>query len=301
MKNRRDETETGRRGVKASSGPVSRSLRLPVLRHPSLITLLTDFGTSDYFVGALKGVILSINHQARIVDLTHDIPPQDVATAAFTLQAAYPSFPAGTIHVAVVDPGVGSSRRPIVGSACAQFFVGPDNGIFSYVFRRDPNVQVFHLTREEYFRHPVSATFQGRDVFAPVAAALANGVHPETLGRRINDHVSLPPVLPERLGKGRQRGRILHIDHFGNCITNFTQADLPGESPGRGIRLIVNRKVVKAVRRFFSDEGDHEELFAIWGSAGFLEIAAMNRSAAEILGARRGQAVMLSSSKGVRS
>lgn len=300
MKNRRNETQTGRRGAKTSSRPVSQS-RPPVPPSPALITLLSDFGTSDYFVGAMKGVILSIAPQARIVDLTHDIPPQDVAAAAFTVLASYPSFPAGTIHVAVVDPGVGSTRRPIVAVACAQLFVGPDNGIFSYVFRRDPNVEVFHLIGDKYFRSPVSATFHGRDVFSPIAAALANGVRPEILGSRISDYGFLPALLPERLGKGRQRGRILHIDHFGNCITNFTQEDVSRESLDSRIRLSINRKMIKTFRRFFSEEGDHEELFAIWGSAGFLEIAAMNRSAADILGARRGQPVLLSDTRGVKT
>lgn len=204
--------------------------------------------------------------------------------------------------MAVVDPGVGSSRRPILAVAGTQRFVGPDNGIFSYVYEREPEVRLFHLTSEQFFRQPVSATFHGRDVFAPVAAALANGVLPETLGETIDDPVSLPAVSPEQLSKGRQRGRILHIDHFGNCITNFTQRDVPSEWLDYGFRLTVNRRIIKRFRRCFAGEGDrHDEVFAIWGSTGFLEIAAMNRSAAEMLRARCGQTVLLSTSEGTRN
>jgi S-adenosylmethionine hydrolase len=286
-----NRTEKKKNPVTSGSSRVAEFPRL------QLITLLTDFGTSDYFVGAMKGVILSISPPSRIVDLTHDIPAQDIAAAAFTLLAAYRSFPAGTIHVAVVDPGVGSSRRSLLAVAGGRFFVGPDNGIFSYVLEREQDVRVFHLTREKYFRHPVSATFHGRDIFSPVAAALSNGAEPAELGNEIFDPVSLPVLVPESLGQGRQRGRILQIDHFGNCITNFTQQDVPAEWLNRGIRVTVNRKVIKSVRQYFSDEGGTgEELFMTWGSAGFLELAAMNRSAAVILRATRGQSVLLSTS-----
>ena len=152
-----------------------------------LITLLTDFGTADYFVGAMKGVIFSINPTARVVDITHEIPPHDIRAGAFTLHAVYKSFPPQTIHVAVVDPGVGSTRRPILVVGGDQFFVGPDNGLFGYVYEREPRCRVFHLTREEYFRRPVSQTFHGRDIFAPVAAALSRGVEPPELGDEIKD------------------------------------------------------------------------------------------------------------------
>ena len=297
MKNGKGDRETGRRGAKNSSRPVAPSPHLRVSPSRPLITLLTDFGTADYFVGAMKGVILSLSPQARVVDLTHHIPPQDIASAAFTLAAVYQSFPAGTIHVAVVDPGVGSSRRPILTVADTQFFVGPDNGIFSYIFDRVPDAQVFQLTSEQYFQYPLSATFHGRDIFAPVAAALANGVQPAKLGKRINDPVSLPSLAPERLAQGGLRGRILHIDHFGNCVTNITQEELLAGGLDSGFRLTVKQKVIQKLRRNFSgdSEGDKpDELFTIWGSAGFLEIAAMNRSAAEILQARRGEAVVVS-------
>jgi len=241
----------------------------------------------------MKGVILSSNPTVRVIDLTHEISPQDIAGAAFTLLAAYRSFPAGTVHLAVVDPGVGSARRPILVMAGEQYFVGPDNGSFSYLFDREPDALVFHLTEQSYFHQPVSATFHGRDIFAPIAAALANGVEPEKLGVLISDPIRLDPLQPKRSGAGKLSGRILHIDRFGNCITNFTPGELTSESLERGARLTVNRKVIKSFKRFFSEEGgSRNQLFTIWGSAGFLEIAAQNRSAAKILRAERGQPVM---------
>ena len=139
----------------------------------------------------MKGVILSINPLAQIVDITHEIPPQDIHAAAFNLLAAYTAFPPGTIHVAVVDPGVGSARRPLVIESAGQFFVGPDNGIFSWICEREGKARAFHLKAEQFFHHPVSSTFHGRDVFAPVAAALSNGIAVEELGDQVGDYVRL--------------------------------------------------------------------------------------------------------------
>jgi hypothetical protein len=239
------------------------------------ITLLTDFGTADYFVGAMKGVILSINPQAVMVDITHDIPAQHVAAGAFTLLAAYDVFPEGTIHVAVVDPGVGSTRRPIVVSAGKHLFVGPDNGIFSYIYDRNPSFEAFHITAAKYFRQPVSNTFHGRDIFAPVAAALSTGVDPSSLGPRFSDPIQiLKSVEPH----------IIHIDRFGNLITNITRDQFKD-----GMRLVVNGKVISAHRSFFGENvGEMDEPFAIWGSAGLLEIAVNGQSAAEVLGVEHG-------------
>src|ERR1700749_837742 len=143
-----------------------------------IVTLLTDFGTEDYFVGAMKGALLSANPEARIVDITHEIPPHDIEAAAFTLLAAFETFPEGTVHVAVVDPGVGSARRAIVVEGAGQFFVGPDNGVFGHVYERLKRFRVFHVVEEKFFRESVSATFHGRDVFAPVAGALSRGTRP---------------------------------------------------------------------------------------------------------------------------
>ena len=256
-----------------------------------VITLLTDFGTADYFVGAMKGVILTINRSAAIVDITHEIPPQDIESGAFTLLTCYRDFPDGTIHVAVVDPGVGSSRRAIVVRAGSQYFVGPDNGLFSYICDREGSCEVFHATASEYFRPSPSSTFHGRDVFAPVAAALSKGIDPQALGARITDYVRLAPLSPTRDDTGRLHGRIIHIDHFGNCITNFTRADLRDSLRPT---LLVNGTAIQSFRQFFTDEhGSPEEIFAIWGSAGFLEIAINRASAANFLQAHRGNPIVL--------
>jgi S-adenosyl-L-methionine hydrolase (adenosine-forming) len=261
-----------------------------------LITLLTDFGVADYFVGALKGAILSINPSVSIVDLSHEIPPQDVAAGAFTLMASYESFPSQTVHVAVVDPGVGSDRRPILVWAGNHFFVGPDNGIFSYIYERETGHKTFHLKNEKYFRLPVSATFHGRDIFAPVAAALSVGTEPAEFGPEINDEKRLPSLNLLKQTPGKIKGRIIHIDRFGNCITNITRSVLPLEMESRA-KLQINGETIRSFRRFFSDShdksGGSEKLFGVWGSAGFLEIAAMNRSAAKRLRAKTGHNVIL--------
>ena len=194
------DLETGRQGKVSPSLPV--------------ITLLTDFGTADYFVGAVKGAILSVNPSAVIVDITHEIPPQDIEAGAFTLLAAYKTFPVGTIHVAVVDPGVGSTRRPIIVKTNEQFFVGPDN-TFTYIYDREPSHRIVHVTADRFFRPSVSSTFHGRDIFAPVAAALSNGVALEEFGEEINDQVRLPSLETPL--------RVIHIDRFGNCVTNITR------------------------------------------------------------------------------
>ncbi|HUS10831.1 MAG TPA: SAM-dependent chlorinase/fluorinase [Pyrinomonadaceae bacterium] len=264
----------------------------------SLITLLTDFGNADYFVAAMKGVILTANPAARIVDITHDIPPQDIEAAAFTLLAAYSSFPSETIHVAVVDPGVGSARRPIVMKLAEQFFVGPDNGIFSYVREDHENrgltAELFYLTNEKYFRQPVSATFHGRDVFAPVAAALSRGVKLTELATKTTDFVRLAPLLPTTAEDGKLIARIIHVDRFGNCVTNLTQNDLTAEMIAAGATLRVNGKSVKSFRNHFAEAvAGKQKLFAIWGSAGFLEIVATNESAVKLLKAKRGDVVIV--------
>ena len=244
-----------------------------------MITLLTDFGTADYFVGAVKGAILSVDPKAVIVDITHDIPPQDIEAGAFTLLACYKTFPAGTIHMAVVDPGVGSTRRPIVVTANEQLFVGPDNGIFSYICDRESSRRTFHITADKYFRPSPSSTFHGRDIFAPVAAALSRGVQPEELGSEIEDEV--------RLGSLDSVSRIIHIDRFGNCITNITHDQLKSE---KGVTLRVKDKTIRNFRKFYGEDSSSTP-FAIWGSAGFLEISVNGGSAAKVLRVKRGDKI----------
>lgn len=262
-------------------------------RESPIVTLLTDFGTADYFVSSLKGRILSANPRARIVDITHDIPPQDIEAAAFTLLATCHIFPPGTIHVAVVDPGVGTSRKPILIEAGKMFFVGPDNGIFSYVCERfGPARRLIHLNNEKYFARPVSQTFNGRDVFAPVAAALSNGVKSARLGTPIHEMVQLPSLKLATGPDGKIFGRVIHIDRFGNCVTNITERELSSEMIAKGASLQVKGKRITSFRRYFAEEtGKRSKVFAVWGSAGFLEIAAANDSAARILRLKRGDVV----------
>jgi S-adenosyl-L-methionine hydrolase (adenosine-forming) len=277
---------TGRKVPKKTGRKGNVSPNLPV------ITLLTDFGTADYFAGAVKGALLSVNPLAVIADITHEVPPQDIECGAFTLLASYQSFPPGTIHVAVVDPGVGSARRPIVVEANKQFFVGPDNGIFTYIYDREPSHRTFHITAEKYFRQPASATFHGRDIFAPVAAALSKGGKPECFGSLITDEIRLKNSLnPEVKKNGEVQGRIIHVDRFGNCITNITREVFHG-----GARLLVKGSVIRSFKDFYGDGGGKEP-FGIWGSAGFLEVSVNGGSAAESLRVKRGDKVVLRQGK----
>jgi S-adenosyl-L-methionine hydrolase (adenosine-forming) len=272
--------------VKSSKRSSSSAKR----RATAQITLLTDFGNSDYFVGALKGVILSINPAVSIVDITHEIPPQDITSAAFTLLASYQSFPVGTIHVVVVDPGVGSSRRAIAASAAGQFFVGPDNGLFSYVFECEPPQQIVQLTNQKYFRDPVSNTFHGRDIFAPVAASLSKGARLQSFGPALSDPIKLGSIIPTKLDNGNLEGKIIHVDHFGNCVTNFDKNALNG-IPSPSLRL--KRQRITRIQQSYNEGKRDGNLFAIWGSAGFLEISARERSAAKLLNLKRGDKVVL--------
>jgi S-adenosylmethionine hydrolase len=255
-----------------------------------IITLLTDFGTQDYFVGAMKGVILSINPSANVVDISHDIPPQDIEAAAFNLFCCYRDFPAGTIHVAVVDPGVGSDRKPLAISCARQFFVGPDNGIFSWICDREQQWEAFQLTNSDFFRQPPSHTFHGRDIFAPIAAELSKGAGISELGKPLQSIVRLEPLAPKRLDNSLE-GRLIHIDRFGNCITNFRSADLLSEG-ATSWRLLVKGKEVSQFLEFFAQD-QTADIFCVVGSAGFLELVARNRSAAELLNVQRGERLVL--------
>jgi len=254
------------------------------------VTLLTDFGTADYYVGAVKAVVLTKNPAATVVDISHDIPPQDIEAAAFVLLACYRSFPPGTVHVVVVDPGVGSDRRAIVVRAGGQFFVAPDNGVLSYILEKELDPRVVQITSQEYFAQPVSNTFHGRDVFAPVAAMISLGASLDSIGPEIKDPVRLEPLKPVA-GKGKKvKGRIIHIDRFGNCVTNIDQTCSPNGFTGASLNVKGTR--IESFRAYYG-EGKSGKLFAIWGSAGFLEISVQNRSAAKMLKAQRGDEVVL--------
>lgn len=236
-------------------------------------------------------MILSTNPETQIVDLTHEIPPQDIHAAAFNLLAAYKDFPPGTIHVAVVDPGVGSSRRGMMIECAGQFFIGPDNGIFSWICEREENWRATELTNDKFFRRPVSPTFHGRDVFAPTAAALSTGVAATEFGPAIDRLVQLESLATQKRSDGAVDGRVIHVDRFGNCITNFTPADLK-ENKSR-TKVVVNGHEIGSFRRFFAEDNDDRGLFYIFGGAGFLEISAQDASASAILDARPGQPVTL--------
>lgn len=242
----------------------------------------------------MKGAILSINPATKIVDITHQIPPQDIEAAAFNLLSCYRAFPADTIHVAVVDPGVGSNRKAIVVECANQFFVGPDNGLFSWICEREGNYQARQLTSEKFFRQPVSSTFHGRDLFAPVAAHLSTAISPSEFGPAIAEIVSLAPLQPQ-IGDAEIEGRILHIDHFGNCITNLRPEHFGGRL-GAGASLSIKEQRVNIFREFFAQKKSQssEKLFMILGSAGFVEIAAEKASAAALLDCRRGDRVSVS-------
>jgi len=259
------------------------------MRQP-IVTLTTDFGLADHFTGAMKGVILSIEPRARIVDISHEIAPYSIPEAAFVLAQAYRCFPAGTVHVAVVDPGVGTSRRPILAEAARQFFVAPDNGVLSMVYAQEKH-KVRAVTRGAFFRKPVSQTFHGRDVFAPVAAHLAHGVEAARFGKLISDYVRGDFAEPVSRGELGWTGCILKVDRFGNLITNFASAGFP-DLDRRAFEMRVGRQHVTACLVNYA-QGKPRQLFAIAGSSGFLEIAANQGSAAKLTGSAAGAKVSL--------
>jgi hypothetical protein len=248
-----------------------------------IITLTTDFGTSDYFVGAMKGAILAVDPNAHLVDLTHEIPPQEIEAGAFMLFAAYQTFPTGTIHLVVVDPGVGSSRRAIAAMTEKYFFVAPDNGLLSFIYDAEAAVKVFEITNERFFRQPVSATFHGRDVFAPVAGALSRGVAPSELGAEISDFVRFEIKKPKMIDESTIEAEVFHIDRFGNCIVNLKQDDLPQAFLDRGFTVKTAGLEIERTQKFYAETDKTGELFMIFGSADFLELVAFQDSAAKKL------------------
>ncbi len=260
-----------------------------------VITLTTDFGLRDHFVGVIKGVILSVNPEVELVDISHEIDSYDVPDGALTLAQSYHYFPAGTIHVVVVDPGVGSARRPILATTAGYKFVAPDNGVLSLVYEREEAVEVRHLTADHYWLKPVSKTFHGRDIFAPVAGWLSKGVAPENFGNLIADYVKVALPRPTRRQEADKLwvdGAVLRVDKFGNLITNLTPEDVPelfAPNPAR-FRVLINQREVVSLRQSFA-EGQPSEIFALLGSSGFLEIGTNRGSAAQALNAGRGAAV----------
>lgn len=248
-----------------------------------VVTLLTDFGTRDYFTGAMKGVILSVNPNVSIVDITHEIEPQQIKSAAFVLANSYKNFPPGTIHLAVVDPGVGSNRRAILLETAEYFFVAPDNGLLSFVFAEEKNFRVFELTNTKYFLPEVSRTFHGRDLFAPVAAHLSGGIEPIDFGPEIKNFVRFE-ISPPRKNNDRIAAEIIHIDRFGNLVTNFKSADLPAR-----FTVKINDQIIEKHVRYYS-EAEPGEILTINGSSGYMEIVAFMDSAQKFFNAKIGTA-----------
>ncbi len=258
----------------------------------AVITLTTDFGTADWFVGTMKGVIVSIAPRATVVDITHDIPPGDIRACAFALAAGCRFFPKGTIHVAVVDPGVGSQRSAIIVQTKDYLFIGPDNGVLSFVLNHETVRAVHRITKDEFFLKPLSATFHGRDVFAPVAAHLSRRTPIERLGPRLKHYVRLDWAKARRVGK-EVRGEVVYIDRFGNAITNIDGPTLSGLPPSvcevfvKRNRLCTLSSHYQAVPR--------GEAVAVINSCNLLEIAVSGGSAANSFRLKTGTAVSVRS------
>ncbi len=259
-----------------------------------VVTLLTDFGLSDPFVGIMKGVILSINPHAVIVDLCHDCKTYEPSEAAFALITAYRYFPQGTIHVAVIDPGVGGPRRPILVSCDGHLFIGPDNGLLALLAEKAGSSGVRTIAATRYFLHPVSATFHGRDVFAPVAGHLSLGAKPAEIGEPIVDYVRLALPHAALSGTSGVKGEILHVDRFGNLVTNVTRTDLEhlasGDFPMAFFVRIAGQEV--PVVAYYGQVAPAAP-GAVIGSADYLEIFVNQGDASRLLGVGRGAEVMV--------
>ncbi len=263
------------------------------MAHRPVVTLTTDFGTNDHFVGSVKGVILDIVPEAAIVDISHAVQAYDVLDGALAISQAYSYFPTGTVHMVVVDPGVGTTRRPIIASSDGYHFVAPDNGVLSMVYAKEERIHVRHVTSDHYFRQPVSSTFHGRDVFAPIAAYLAKMVDSHKFGDEIEDYVRFAAPRPKPVAENRLRAVVLKVDRFGNMITNVTPEDAPAVFAGKGgFKIVVGNKEISELRTAYA-EGAPGEVFGILGSMGYLEIVANRASAAQLTGAGKGAEVSI--------
>ncbi|MBM62020.1 MAG: hypothetical protein CL484_03615 [Acidobacteria bacterium] len=254
-----------------------------------IVALISDFGSRDHYAGSMKGVILGICPEVSLVDISHHIPPHDIYSGSLELAAARQAFPAGSIFVAVVDPGVGSQRRGIAAEAGSQYFVAPDNGLLSGVFRETPPRQVVELVETRYFGQTLSRTFEGRDRFAPVAAWLATGVQLSRLGPRIADYTTLKMPKPEVSGS-RLEGAVSKIDCFGNVVTNIDRVMFERFAESGAVEMLIGGQAVKRLVNTYTDIGK-SEICALFGSTDHLEIAANGASAGDRLCVRRGTVV----------
>lgn len=257
-----------------------------------VITLLTDFGYKDHYVGAMKGVILNINPEVTIVDISHGISPHKVLEGAIMLSHCYAYFPHGTIHVAVVDPGVGSERKAILVAGKDYLFVGPDNGIFGLVYNQLQDFNVFQLTKSRFFLKSISNTFHGRDIFAPIAAFLSKGVSPSEIGQAIKNYTTLSIPAPS-FDKNRIIGNVIYIDGFGNLITNISKLHLKGMGTHDQMRVKIGGRIINKISEHYQGV-ERGELLALVGSSGLLEISIREGNACKTLGVKEGDEIVIS-------
>jgi len=256
-----------------------------------IVTLLTDFGTKDHYVASMKGVILRINPQCTLIDITHQIKPQDVEEGAFVLASAFSYFPKGTIHLAVVDPEVGGPRDPILIVTDHFFFVGPDNGLLTLVLHQEKVKEAFKLTGNRFFLPKLSDTFHGRDLFAPVAGHLALGISPKAFGRRIDSWKTLEFKGP-LIEKKSMVGKVVHIDSFGNLITNIGEKDLNRFVGKLPFHIRIGKRRIEGTRKGYW-EAERGGLLALIGSGGLMEISVNEGNAQKVLKVKRGDPVRI--------
>jgi S-adenosyl-L-methionine hydrolase (adenosine-forming) len=263
------------------------------LARTEVITLTTDFGLNDHFIGAMKGVMLEIAPEVQIIDISHAVQPFDILDGALTISQAYSYFPSGTVHMVIVDPGVGTTRRPVILTGDRHLFVAPDNGVLSLIYDREERISVRHITAEHYFLQPRSNTFHARDIFSPVAAYLARGAGADRFGEEITDYVRFSAPRPKPVDERTLRGVVLKVDRFGNLITNITPQDAPqlfGAMPPSFTITVGNKAQATRICTSYA-EGAPGEVFGILGSMGFLEIATNRGSASQLMGAGKGSEV----------
>jgi len=255
----------------------------------SIITLLTDFGTKDHYVASMKGVILKINPQCTLIDISHQVTPHDIKEGAFILTNAYSFFPKGTIHLSVIDPEVGGARKPILIVTANYFFIGPDNGLFTFAAQEEKVKKAVTLTNKKYFLPQISSNFHGRDIFAPVAGHLSLGVKPEAFGHQIKSWTKLNFPKPQ-LRKGELIGEIFHIDAFGNLISNILREQLFNFIKGHSFVIRIGRRIIQGLKRGYW-EGKRGGLMALIGSGGFLEVSIREGNAQKILKVKKGDKI----------
>jgi S-adenosylmethionine hydrolase len=255
-----------------------------------IVTLLTDYGTKDHFVASIKAVILSITPQVQIIDITHEVPAHDILEAGFVLRSCFTYFPTRTIHVVVVDPTVGSQRKPIIVATDNYYFVAPDNGVLSLIYDVEPVSTVVEIRAEHLMLPEVSKTFHGRDIFAPAAAWLARGTDMLNFGDPIEEYAKITLPKAKMVGEAMIKGNVLHVDRFGNLITNISRDDFNTareKVPGNTVKTLIGKQEIVGLKEYYA-EVQKGEIVALFGSSNLLEIAQNQGSAARTLGVSRG-------------